>query len=41
MVRRMSLNRTRYYLYYEIPDGRAQVTVLALWHMSRGKAPLL
>ena len=38
-VRRILLPRTRYFVYFEI-DGD-WVTVLAVWHGSRGKGPPL
>lgn len=36
-VRRFTLSRIRYYLYYR--HGRDVVHVLALWHSSRGTGP--
>lgn len=36
-LRRVTLERVRYYLYYRVADGA--VEVLAFWHMSRGRAP--
>lgn len=38
-VRRVTLFRIRYYLYYRVADNALQV--LALWHTSRGQAPTL
>jgi plasmid stabilization system protein ParE len=38
-VRRIHLSRVRYFLYYRVKEGR--VEVLALWHSSRRKAPVL
>jgi plasmid stabilization system protein ParE len=38
-LRRVLLPRTRYFVYFEI-DGEC-VTVLAVWHGSRGKGPTL
>ena len=38
-VRRVTLSRIRYYLYYRVADDALQV--LALWHTSRGLAPSL
>jgi len=38
-VRRVTLSRIRYYLYYRVVDDVLQV--LALWHMSRGQGPSL
>ena len=36
-VRRVTLSRIRYYLYYRVVDDVLQV--LALWHTSRGMGP--
>ena len=38
-VRRIHLSRIRYFLYYRVKAGR--VEVLALWHSSRLKGPVL
>ena len=38
-VRRVTLTRIRYYLYYRVTDDALQV--LALWHTSRGLEPSL
>ena len=38
-VRRVTLSRIRYYVYYRIADDALQV--LALWHTSRGRGPSL
>lgn len=38
-LRRITLARTRYYVYYEVRSHR--VVVLAFWHTSRGRAPKL
>ena len=38
-VRRVTLSRIRYYLYYRVADDAVQV--LALWHTSRGLGPSL
>jgi len=38
-VRRIHLSRIRYFLYYRVKEGR--VEVLALWHSSRLKGPVL
>jgi plasmid stabilization system protein ParE len=38
-VRRVTLSRIRYHLYYRVVDGVLQV--LALWHTSRGLGPNL
>ena len=36
-VRRLLMNRIRYFLYYRVHDESLEV--LAFWHMSRGRAP--
>ena len=36
-VRRVTLSRIRYYLYYRVAGDALQV--LALWHTSRGREP--
>ena len=36
-VRRITLSRIRYYVYYRVADDALQV--LALWHTSRGRGP--
>lgn len=36
-LRRVTLERLHYYLYYRVADGA--VEVLALWHTSRGRLP--
>ena len=36
-LRRVTLERVRYYLYYRVADGALEV--LAFWHTSRGRAP--
>jgi plasmid stabilization system protein ParE len=38
-VRRVTLSRIRYYLYYRATDDALEV--LAFWHTSRGEQPLL
>lgn len=38
-VRRITLSRIRYYLYYRLVDETIQV--LALWHTRRGQGPEL
>ena len=38
-VRRVTLSRIRYYVYYRVVDDALQV--LALWHTSRGRGPAL
>jgi plasmid stabilization system protein ParE len=39
-VRRMRLARSRYHVYYTIDDAARTVTVLDVWHASRGAEPL-
>lgn len=39
-LRRLALLRTRYFLFYEV-DAGGHVTVLRLWHASRGRVPRL
>lgn len=38
-VRRIHLSRIRYHLYYRFSPSSGVVTVLALWHTSRGSGP--
>ena len=38
-VRRLLIGRIRYFIYYRVTSETLEV--LALWHMSRGKQPLL
>lgn len=38
-VRRLFLNRVGYFLYYKADDG--VLTVLAFWHASRERQPVL
>lgn len=38
-VRRVTLSRIRYYVYYRVADDTLQV--LAFWHTSRGSGPLI
>lgn len=38
-VRRVYLDRIRYFLYYRVQPG--QVEILALWHSNRGQEPSL
>ena len=40
-VRRTSLRRSRYYVYYTVDAAALAVTVVAVWHASRGSAPNL
>ncbi len=36
-VRRITLSRIRYYVYYRVSDDALEV--LAFWHTSRGRGP--
>jgi len=36
-VRRLTLSRLRYYLYYRVSKGTLEI--LAFWHTSRGREP--
>ena len=38
-VRRLHLDRVRYYLYYRVISDPEQVEILAFWHESRGSSP--
>jgi plasmid stabilization system protein ParE len=38
-IRRLTLSRIRYYLYYRVSKGTLEV--LAFWHTSRGREPQL
>jgi plasmid stabilization system protein ParE len=40
-VRKLLLPQTRHHLYYEIDEGNRLVTILAVWHVSRGHGPRL
>jgi plasmid stabilization system protein ParE len=40
-LRRLSLVRARYFLFYEVDEELAEVRVLRVWHMSRGEMPKL
>ncbi len=40
-VRRVSLHRTRYLLYYRLRPEQNVIEILRLWHASRGAAPKL
>jgi len=40
-VRRLHLARVRYDIYYRVNEDFARVEVLAFWHASRGRGPLL
>ncbi len=38
-VRRLTLSRVRYHVYYALADDGASIEVLRFWHSSRGKFP--
>lgn len=40
-VRRLHLDRVRYYVYYRVVTNPEQVEILAFWHASRGSGPPL
>jgi plasmid stabilization system protein ParE len=40
-VRKLLMPRSRYHLYYEVDNANRLVTVLAVWHLSRGQGPRL
>jgi plasmid stabilization system protein ParE len=40
-LRRLSLVRARYFLFYEVDESLGEVRVLRVWHMSRGETPQL
>ena len=40
-VRKMLMPRSRHYLYYEVDSANRLVTILAVWHVSRGQGPAL
>ena len=40
-VRKMLMSRSRYHLYYEVDFAARLVTILAVWHVSRGQGPAL
>lgn len=40
-VRRLHLARVRYDLYYRVNEDLDRVEVLAFWHASRGRRPVL
>ena len=40
-LRRVSLKKSRQHLYYRIDDAKQVVTVLEVWHHSRGARPKL
>jgi plasmid stabilization system protein ParE len=40
-VRKVRMPRSRYHLYYEVELARWLVTILPVWHVSRGQGPAL
>ncbi len=40
-LRRLALLQSRYFLFYEVDESAGEVTVLRVWHMSRGRPPKL
>lgn len=40
-VRRLHLTRVRYDLYYRVDEDLERIEVLAFWHASRGRRPVL
>ncbi len=40
-IRRTLLPRSRYHVYFEVNEGDRLVFVVAIWHASRGRSPLL
>jgi plasmid stabilization system protein ParE len=38
-VRKVLMPRSRYHLYYEVNPASRLVTILAVWHVSRGQEP--
>ncbi len=40
-VRRTLLRRTKHHLYYVVDEARRVVTIVAVWHTSRGSGPPL
>lgn len=40
-IRRLLLRRTGYHVYYSVAEGTRTVTVRAIWHAARGRAPRL
>jgi plasmid stabilization system protein ParE len=40
-VRKILMPRSRYHLYYEVDPPNRLVTILAVWHVSRGQRPEL
>ena len=40
-VRKLLMPHSRYHLYYEVDLPSRLVTILAVWHLSRGRGPTL
>lgn len=40
-MRRVLLARTRYHVYYVVDERRTTVKIMAVWHTSRGRGPVL
>lgn len=40
-LRRLALLQSRYFIFYEVDEPAGEVTVLRVWHMSRGRPPRL
>lgn len=40
-LRRLTLIQSRYFIFYEVDESAGEVTVLRVWHMSRGRPPKL
>lgn len=40
-LRRLTLLKSRYFIFYEVDESAGEVTVLRVWHMSRGRQPKL
>jgi plasmid stabilization system protein ParE len=40
-VRKMLMPLSRYHLYHEVDFANRLVTILAVWHVSRGQGPAL
>ena len=40
-VKKLLMPRSRYQLYYEVDLATRLVTILAVWHVSRGQGPAL
>ncbi len=40
-LRRLALLQSRYFIFYDVDESAREVTVLRVWHMSRGQPPKL